>query len=539
MKPPLSYFSPMPPFKSGIADYSEDLVNELSNYFTITVYIDNDYEPNKNKNITIKKYKEYENKKEPIIYNIGNHKCHNYMIKIMERYPGITILHDKTLFGLFEYSNSKNNIIKMLYNVYKEEGIVASKNYLKFITTRPEIRTVIERKPLTRYTGLYAKEKDVNGIHFRWSHKNIALNILEKGITDVHIKLYTEFPTKIQIKDNRGTKNITLKVNQVQTIKFSNNGRLKIRVSKPLGIISRVRDQGFRNMGIKIYEVKYKVKNEMKVFSLLKDKDKVETNIIENKKFTKLKEILQYEYNFNKRILENSKSIITHSNFLKGSLPKKTKSIKINHGAHLSKPIENRNKMRERLGYQKDDFIVSSYGNIQRHKGIKENLIAFKKFSEKYKKAIYICIGAEDQSINIREIIKNLNLEGKVIITGYKGIEKVIEYIYVSDVLLNSRFPSTGATSGSLIKALSIGTPCIISDLPENKEFPNNCVYRISNNKDKVNNIIEALIEIKEDKNLQKEMSKNAIKHIKEHHLWVHIVEEINSYIRENENTYN
>ena len=51
----LNYFSPLPPLKSGISDYSEELLKQLSKYFEITAYIDNNYIPKKTKKCKIKK----------------------------------------------------------------------------------------------------------------------------------------------------------------------------------------------------------------------------------------------------------------------------------------------------------------------------------------------------------------------------------------------------------------------------------------------------------------------------------------------------
>ena len=94
------------------------------------------------------------------------------------------------------------------------------------------------------------------------------------------------------------------------------------------------------------------------------------------------------------------------------------------------------------------------------------------------------------------------------------------------------RWPTTGATSGSLIKSLAVGTPCIISDLPENKEFPNNCTFKIKKGDNEINNILEALNELKV-KNTRETMSKNAIKYIKENHLWKDKAKEFKNFIME------
>ncbi len=178
---------------------------------------------------------------------------------------------------------------------------------------------------------------------------------------------------------------------------------------------------------------------------------------------------------------------------------------------------------------------------MQKHKRIEQALEAFSRFSEKNRKAVYVIIGSLDETIDINKIIKQYNLKNKVIITGYIPFKKAVEYIYVSDVCINLRFPSTGATSASLIKSLSIGTPCIITNIPENEQFPKTCVFKIKKNNSEIENIIKALEFLKNNPDIRETMSENAIKYIKENHLWVDKAKEIRDFIYEvyNENSNN
>lgn len=122
----IAYVSPLPPDKSGIADYSEDLLYEICNYFNIDVYAET-------KNIKIdnnlKKFKIVELETlydtcdfyDLIIYNIGNnYEYHGNIFKMAIRIPGFIILHD---YKINDMMNQLCNISEIKFynkNIYYE-----------------------------------------------------------------------------------------------------------------------------------------------------------------------------------------------------------------------------------------------------------------------------------------------------------------------------------------------------------------------------------------------------------------------------------
>ncbi|MBK8203633.1 MAG: hypothetical protein IPK68_15350 [Bdellovibrionales bacterium] len=119
MKKKILYFSPIPPYKSGIADYSETLLTALSERFNITIAIDpmrivNSGLYNVNERDLLGKFRpdlieKYEIKYigwdkvdfdayDYRIYNVGNNPhFHSYMYDILRYHPGLIILHDVVL----------------------------------------------------------------------------------------------------------------------------------------------------------------------------------------------------------------------------------------------------------------------------------------------------------------------------------------------------------------------------------------------------------------------------------------------------------
>jgi len=101
----LAYFSPLPPARSGIADYSHELLPYLARYAEIDLFVDSGYTPTKDvpKQFSIHSYQDYGSLRqtrgyEATIYHIGNDvRYHESIYHTALEYPGIVVLHEYML----------------------------------------------------------------------------------------------------------------------------------------------------------------------------------------------------------------------------------------------------------------------------------------------------------------------------------------------------------------------------------------------------------------------------------------------------------
>lgn len=102
----LAYISPLPPAKSGIADYSAELISELSRHYIIDVIVaqsEKVIEPYIISNCNIRDIKYFEENSvqyERILYHFGNSAFHGHMFKLLNDYPGVVVLHDFFISGV-------------------------------------------------------------------------------------------------------------------------------------------------------------------------------------------------------------------------------------------------------------------------------------------------------------------------------------------------------------------------------------------------------------------------------------------------------
>jgi len=94
----LAYVSPLPPSGSGIADYSAMLLPALEKYYEIEVVVEHEVSDEWiKKTLPVRDpewFKSHADEYDRVIYHIGNSSFHYYMFSLIERIPGIVVLHD-------------------------------------------------------------------------------------------------------------------------------------------------------------------------------------------------------------------------------------------------------------------------------------------------------------------------------------------------------------------------------------------------------------------------------------------------------------
>jgi glycosyltransferase involved in cell wall biosynthesis len=98
----IAFFSPLPPLRSGISDYSARLLDELKHRYTIDLYHDAGYLPHlalRSLDFGCYDYRLFERNArvldyDALIYQMGNSQYHGYIYETLLRRPGIVTLHD-------------------------------------------------------------------------------------------------------------------------------------------------------------------------------------------------------------------------------------------------------------------------------------------------------------------------------------------------------------------------------------------------------------------------------------------------------------
>lgn len=127
-RPRLAYISPLPPERSGIADYSAELLPRLALYYQIEIVID---QPNFDASSIEGSYplrsshwfRQHAQEFSRVLYHVGNSPMHKHMFALFQDCPGILVLHDFYLGNVMQYLDESGEIPGLLArSLYQSHG---------------------------------------------------------------------------------------------------------------------------------------------------------------------------------------------------------------------------------------------------------------------------------------------------------------------------------------------------------------------------------------------------------------------------------
>lgn len=112
-RPKLAYVSPLPPDKSGIADYSAELLPALSRWYDLEIIVTQPegVDPALRTSYHICSVDEFRARAtgyDRVLYHFGNSHFHEHMFSLLEEIPGVVVLHDFFLSGIQAYREAHN-----------------------------------------------------------------------------------------------------------------------------------------------------------------------------------------------------------------------------------------------------------------------------------------------------------------------------------------------------------------------------------------------------------------------------------------------
>ena len=107
----------------------------------------------------------------------------------------------------------------------------------------------------------------------------------------------------------------------------------------------------------------------------------------------------------------------------------------------------------------KDKKICCFVGRISQEKNVAFLVNAFKKINQNVPESHLMLVGDGPETKNIKTLIKELDLDQHITLTGYLPKEEVFTALTIADVML---FPSKTETQGlTVVESLQCGTPVV------------------------------------------------------------------------------
>jgi glycosyltransferase involved in cell wall biosynthesis len=124
--------------------------------------------------------------------------------------------------------------------------------------------------------------------------------------------------------------------------------------------------------------------------------------------------------------------------------------------------------------------LVGCFGYLNMNKRIPELLEAFASFRRRRPDARLLLVGGAGERFDVERRLERLGLTDGVQRLDYVPEERMWSLMAACDVLVNLRYPTMGETSGSVIRALSLGKALVVSDVGWFRELPDDAVLKVA-----------------------------------------------------------
>ena len=197
----------------------------------------------------------------------------------------------------------------------------------------------------------------------------------------------------------------------------------------------------------------------------------------------------ELDYNgvaMNRRLLERSLGAIVHSGYVESLVRNAGFGLplaKIHHGVDIGQveaaPARQRTAALTGFALDETTSLFGVFGFLKPYKRIHEALRAFTRLRAVHPKVKMVLAGEEHPHYPLRPLIEELGLGDAVRILGYVPLDTFTEAMAACDFCINLRRPTVGETSGSLLRALALGKPTLISDIGAFHELPDDVAVKI------------------------------------------------------------
>lgn len=115
-KQELFVFSPLPPIRNGIADYTIRFIEGLSSKYSVTAFCNSAFAERKDTFEIVDEAFAFDHITDGsnIVYQVGNNHDHRFVLDAALRFPGIVLLHDPRLLYLYQVSERSLPMIRSL-----------------------------------------------------------------------------------------------------------------------------------------------------------------------------------------------------------------------------------------------------------------------------------------------------------------------------------------------------------------------------------------------------------------------------------------
>ncbi len=173
--------------------------------------------------------------------------------------------------------------------------------------------------------------------------------------------------------------------------------------------------------------------------------------------------------------------------------------------------------LRAQLGLE-DRFVLATFGIFIPPKRLDVCLRVFSRFLATHPDAVYLLVGSHSPHYDVPGMIRNLGLEGKVVLTGWMEPIPFVKQMFVPDIAIHLRYPDIGGTPYTPVRLLGLGVPTILSDIESVAEIPEGCCAKIPPDVYEEETLLATLEYLAAHEDVRRKMGENGRQLIEENH---------------------
>ncbi|HET9287438.1 MAG TPA: glycosyltransferase family 4 protein [Gaiella sp.] len=138
--------------------------------------------------------------------------------------------------------------------------------------------------------------------------------------------------------------------------------------------------------------------------------------------------------------------------------------------------------------------LIGAFGNVNASKRVPQLLGAFARIRAEHAGARLLLVGATSPGFDLDRRLQRLGLDGDGIVReGFVDERRLWALMAACDLHVNLRSPTMGETSGTAIRALTLGKPLVVSDVGWFTELPEGVALKVGVGDREVDELAAAL----------------------------------------------
>lgn len=169
--------------------------------------------------------------------------------------------------------------------------------------------------------------------------------------------------------------------------------------------------------------------------------------------------------------------------------------------------------LRASIGVREDDVLVVAPGDLNAAKQLDAVVEAVARCDESVRLAL---VGRRIPTWDPEPVLRASGLGQRVTLRTDVSDAEFLTWLHAADVIVDLRFPHRGEVSGTLIRAMHVGRPCVVSGVGTYLDFPDDAVIHVPPGRPDVQQLASVILRLGADLDWRHRIGERARAHLQD-----------------------